>query len=135
MENRIDVEEIMNQIRADIKEKGYKESDLNFTDIAIKEREAVLANSFNRMEYSNSLSRANAYVNPGFYSTNIGSGIKGIVKKVIRKAIAPIMLPVCERQEIYNAASVRTLNQLNFYINELEARISELETEIQSLKK
>lgn len=135
MENRIDVEEIMNQIRADIKEKGYKESDLSFTDIAIKEREAVLVNRFDKTEFLNSLHQANAYVNPGFYNINIGNGIKGVLKKIIRKAIAPIMLPVCERQEIYNAASVRTLNQLNLYVNELETRISELETEIESLKK
>lgn len=135
MSEKIDVQKIMEQIREEIKEKGYKESDLSFYDIEIKDRESVLTNTFNKNEYTNCLNQANSFVNPGFYSTNIGSGIKGFIKKIIRKIISPIMMPVCERQEMYNSASVRTLNQINLYINDLEDRIVELEKEIDSLKK
>jgi hypothetical protein len=135
MENQIDVQEIMEKIREEIKEKGYKESDLSFTDIEVKERDEILTNIFDKNEYMHSLSQANAYVNLGFYSTNIGNGIKAVIKKIIRKLIAPIMLPVCERQETYNASSVRTLNQMNLYIRELETKISDLEKEINKLKK
>lgn len=134
MDNQIDVQKIMEQIREEIKEKGYKESDLSFSDIEIKEKCEILTNRFDENEYINCLNQANSYASSVFYSINVGNGLKGLIKRVIRRLISPIMVPVCERQEIYNASSVRTLNQMNLYMTELEKRVIDLEKEVDKLK-
>ena len=123
----IDVEKIMEEIRQEIKEKGYKESDLSFQDIPVsKVVNEIIRQEYSPQEFQNLLRQMNGSTNTHFYRP-VGGGIKGFVKKVVRKLIAPIVLPVCEEQELFNSLTVQTMNQMQLYIELQEKRINELE--------
>lgn len=123
----INIEEIMQEIRAEIKEKGYKESDLSFQDIAIPKEDTVLLTEYNENELKNCLHSANAYTRVDYYRPIEGNGIKAVGKKLVRKLIKPVVYHLCVSQETFNANTAKTLNQMNLYIQKLEERIAELE--------
>ena len=123
----INVEKIMEEIREDIKKKGYKESDLSFNDIPIKDSEEVLVGQFNASELERTLHNANVGVRVDFYKPIEGNALKRVIKKFIRKIMKPILYHLCESQERYNANVAQTLNQLYLYIQKQEAHINDLE--------
>lgn len=127
MDGKIDVQEIMEQIRAEIKEKGYKKSDLSFQDIPVStDVNEIIRQEYSPQEFQNLLHQMNCSTNTHFYRP-VGGGLKGFVKKVVRKFLAPIVLPVCEEQELFNSLMVQTMNQMQLYIELQEKRIDELE--------
>ena len=131
MEN-IDIEKIMEEIRQEIKEKGYKESDLSFSDIPITDQ-ADIEESYNEQVLLENIRGANQSTRVDFYKP-IDGGIKGLIKKIIRKMVKPIILHLCQEQEIFNAYTVRTINQLYSYNKQLEKRIEDLEKIIEKNK-
>ena len=48
--------------------------------------------------------------------------------------VKPIILHLCQEQEIFNAYTVRTINQLYSYNKQLEKRIEDLEKIIEKNK-
>lgn len=127
----IDIEEIMQEIRAEIKEKGYKESDLSFHDIPIKsQNEVMIEEQFSEQRLQELLHLVNVSTNVNYYRNFTGNIIKTFIKKVIRKILAPLILPLCQEQEQYNSSVTRTLNQMYQYMRIQEKRIEELETMI-----
>ncbi len=125
MEN-INIEQIMEEIRAEIKEKGYKESDLSFQDIPV-EQKLVAAEQYNAQQLSDSLRVANMYTRVDYYRPITGHGLKTTIKKAIRKILKPLLLPICQNQEQFNAGAVQTMNQMHQYMLLQEKRIDELE--------
>lgn len=123
----INVEKIMEEIREDIKRKGYKESDLSFNDIPIKDSEELLVGQFNANELERTLHNANVGVRVDFYKPIEGNALKKATKKLIRKIMKPVLYHLCESQERYNANVAQTLNQLYLYIQKQEAHINDLE--------
>ncbi len=123
----INVEKIMEEIREDIKKKGYKESDLSFNDIPIKDSEEVLVGQFNASELERTLHNANVGVRVDFYKPIEGNALKKAIKKLVRKIMKPVLYHLCESQERYNANVAQTLNQLYLYIQKQEAHINDLE--------
>lgn len=123
----INVEKIMEEIRAEIKEKGYKESDLSFNDIPVREQKNELQEEFDTDMLKNLLHAANTHTRVDYYKPITDTGLKGIIKKAIRKILKPLILPLCMDQESYNSMSVQTLNQLYLYIQMQDQRITELE--------
>lgn len=130
----INIEEIMQEIRAEIKEKGYKESDLSFQDIEIPKVDTASLTEYNEGEMGNSLHMVNAYTRVDYYRPIEGNGIKSFCKKIVRKLVKPIIYHLCVSQETFNSNTARTLNQMNLHIQELEARIKELETMLDERK-
>ena len=130
----INIDEIMQEIRAEIKEKGYKESDLSFQDIEIPKTDVVFLAEYNEGELENALHIANAYTRVDYYRPIEGNGIKAICKKIVRKLAKPIIYHLCVSQETFNSNTVKTLNQMNLYIQKLEARNKELETMLDERK-
>ena len=128
--NDIDVEQIMSEIRAEIKAKGYKSSDLRFTDIAIKNPE-----NFDRDSLSRTLSEAGAKWQVDLYPTVSGGAFKRLVKKTIRKLVRPSFYGTMRKQESFNMNAVSTLSEMNKWMRELESRIAELEKKIEREEK
>lgn len=123
----INVEKIMEEIREDIKRKGYKESDLSFNDIPIKDSGELLVGQFNASELERTLHNANVGVRVDFYKPIEGNALKKAIKKLVRKIMKPVLYHLCESQERYNANVAQTLNQLYLYIQKQEAHINDLE--------
>ena len=129
---KIDVEKIMDEIRQEIKEKGYTNDLLSFQDVEI-ESDAAKA-EFDMNEMKNCVQAANMSARVEYYHQMIPHrGLKNIVKIVLRKILRFLLLPLLEEQNRYNADSVRTINQLTRYVEEQLQKNHEYEEEIRRL--
>lgn len=127
----IDIEKIMQEIRQDIKEKGYTNDMLSFDDI-------VIENGTDRTmeEYLDTL---NDLWNIQPYKVLVsGHGILGklkvFLKKIIRKTIKFYIEPITIEQNEFNANNVKFLNKFFSYMEMNNRKIEMLEREIEILK-
>lgn len=111
MENKINIEEIMAQIKAEIAEKGLTPDMLSFEDVPYKkpvqaaaDPGASLADAADAFAYVNS----HHYVQP--YKPLPGNPLAVFIKKVIRKLTKFYVEPVVFEQNSFNAATVNILN-------------------------
>jgi methyl-accepting chemotaxis protein len=113
--NTIDVEKIMEEIRAEIKEKGYTSDMLSFQDV---QHTVVEEYSYNEAEYLELVRRLNtdAYV-PWYRDLGV-NGVKRFVKKVIRRMISFVVAPMSEEQNRFNSEVCQAVNQLQGYIEQ-----------------
>lgn len=139
-ENSICIEEIMNEIRAEIKEKGYNSSMLSFEDIkcdtSLNDREAVNNDDFSKnLQYVN----LNCSVQP--YKELSGNKLIVLFRKILRKLIKFYIEPVVEDQNQLNIRFVRMFNFVESRIkseqsvsdvNELAKQVSDLEIRMKS---
>lgn len=133
--NEINVEEIMEQIRREIKEKGYENDILSFDDVEADEGNVVLHDSFDEDVFTKEVMGLNHSWSVQTYRDLGSRGPVGFVKKVIRKCIRFYVDPVVEDQNQFNANLVRTVNLLNCYVREQNETINVLKKEIIELKK
>lgn len=94
----INVEVIMAEIRKEIKEKEYKESDLSFNDkwkITNNTGDDIANLKIHLEQLSNS-----KYI--PFYRELSGNSIVRLIKKIIRKMTAFLIWPIIEEQNRYN---------------------------------
>lgn len=111
MENKINIEEIMAQIKREIEEKGLTPDMLSFEDVPYKkpvqaaaEPGSSLSDAGEAFAYVN----AHHYVQP--YKPLAGNPLKVFFKKVIRKLTKFYVEPVVFEQNSFNAAAVNILN-------------------------
>lgn len=110
MEN-INIEEIMAQIKREIKEKGLTPDMLSFEDVpyskpvqVTREGGSSLADADDALAHMN----AHYYVQP--YKPIAGNPLKVFIKKVIRKLTKFYVEPVVFEQNEFNANTVSVLN-------------------------
>lgn len=101
----INIEEIMAEIRRDIKEKGLIADMLSFEDVPYRSS-AQGGNAEQALEYL----RANYYIQP--YKELKGNPVKVFIKKVIRKLVKFYVEPVVFEQDDFNANAVTVLSSL-----------------------
>ncbi len=121
----INVEEIMEQIREEIREKGYREEDLSFNDVPLQKMGSEMM-QFDEKTMLSYLSNAKQTYRVDFYKP-IEGGLKGFMKKLVRKLAKPILLHLCQEQEEFNSSSIKAMEQLYAYNKVLEDRIDHLE--------
>lgn len=138
MSYQIDIEEIMKEIRQNIKERGYDKEPLSFEDIAIPEAPRQVRSQVNMEALVNELEFLNNnWNNPANVPVNGGNPIGSFLKKIVRKCTAFIVRPIVNFQNDYNASNVRCLNQMRVCVAEMEfykARIEQLEKELEQIK-
>ena len=134
MENNINVEEIMKQIKADINAKGYTNDLLSFDDVIV-DVSSMNVVKIDRLQFNEDLYVANHEWNVNPYRPLQGGKLRVFVRKVIRKLVYFFVEPIVMAQDGFNASVVRMMNQMSCYIDqkdkeieELKARISELES-------
>lgn len=140
----INVEEIMQQIRDEIKEKGYKEEMLSFSDLTVG-KDDLSVRRFNKTMFNESLDFLNRgwKVQPYrmFDVRSLKSKITTFGKKVIRKFIKFYIEPITADQNRFNASVVRLFNLMQCYMKEnreneqLQSQVKQLLTEQEKLKK
>lgn len=111
MENKINIEEIMAQIKREIEEKGLTPDMLSFEDVPYKKPVQVSAEtgaSLSAADEALAYVNAHHYIQP--YKPLAGNPIKVFIKKVIRKLTKFYVEPVVFEQNSFNAAAVNVLN-------------------------
>lgn len=97
----INVEQIMEEIRAEIKAKGYKASDLNFEDewdiTSISKQKNETLNRLNDL-----LAQIESTKELHYYSEIKGFFIKRFIKRFTRKMVKFLIFPIVEEQNRFN---------------------------------
>ncbi len=130
----VNIEEIMDGIRAEIKEKGYTSDMLSFEDVA-----AVTAvplgdsDKFDPTEFSGIVSYLDANSTVAVNIPPKGNFIVIFIKKVIRKLI---IRPIAHQQSEYNVYSARAFTMLKSYVESLPSpdKITELANKVELLE-
>lgn len=129
----INIEKIMEEIRNEIKDKGYTNDMLSFNDVQVDSTD-VNVNKFDKVVFNEELYTLNTLWNIQLYH-NLGDakGIKSkiivFIKRVIRKCVKFYIEPIINEQSTFNATAVRTFNLLNCYITEQTKLESDQEDE------
>ena len=117
----LNIEDIMSEIRADIREKGLTGDMLSFADIPCD------ANPRNRAEQfdPDQLQQNVSYVSDHFKLTPdkplSGNGIARFFKKAVRKMIRFYAEPIADDQSALNANTAQAIQQLELYIQDAQA--------------
>ena len=139
MNNEINVEEIMKEIRQNIKDRGYDKEPLSFEDVVISEPAVQEDVKFNIDEFFSQLNYMNRNWNNSLNASIESRNAVGVlVKKIIRKCTRFIVFPIVNFQNAYNVSNVRCINQIKEYIlllEEYRKKIEQLEREVENLKK
>lgn len=156
--SEINTEKIMSEIRENISKRGYSDNVLDFEDVTLTRAVSQECKfDIEELERDTDLANSSYIVHYG----NI-SGRGTIVKRLVRKAVNFLLLPIVTQQTQFNASVVRSLNQIRNYftaqrdnqnekpsvvffnerqddqrdilINELATRIAVLEEQVQLLE-
>jgi hypothetical protein len=123
--NEISTERIMTEIRRNIERRGYTKECLRFDDVVlpseVKDSTPVVSHSagFSEGEFELQVNLMNSSCSVPI-NTNIEEGnfIKRFMKKISRKMVMWLLKPVVDYQNNFNAATVRTMNQVFRYVKE-----------------
>lgn len=118
---QINIEEIMEQIREEIKEKGYTADMLSFEDLPMHEECDV--DILEQM-------RSTFYLE---WRRPLPSGIKGIIKRIICKCIGFVVAPITEDQTMYNRELLSLIEQQNLLMDKQQKEMKDLEKIIKNL--
>ena len=110
MDNKtIHIEEIMQNIWKEIKEKGLSSDMLSFEDVPYQKPDAAV-NGAGSEEVKNSLVYLNGHYNVQPYKPLGGNPLFVFIKKVLRKLMKFYIEPIVNDQNNFNANVVRVLN-------------------------
>lgn len=132
MASTINVEKIMEEIRADIKEKGYTEDMLSFQDV---KKVQATGFQYNEQECINLVNCVNRDAFIPWYRDLGQGGVKGFFKKVIRKMLVFLIAPMSDEQNRFNSDVTQTLNQFMGYIDMQNNQIEKYKKDIQLLER
>ena len=123
-QEQINIEDIMQEIRAEIREKGYADNEIPFSDIAclVGGTEVPIA----MMDESRTVL---AYRDISSTRKGVGKLIT-FVKKVIRKMVCFYVEPLVDDQNRFNELTTKVVAQTVRRYNDDDARIEELEKKI-----
>lgn len=141
--NKIDVDEIMQQIRAEIKEKGLDSSMLSFEDVPFDKEVSHADSEFRIGSLLQSVEYLNIRNQIEPYKPITGNPAAVFVKKVIRKLVKFYFLPVITEQNALNHHTANAVQQLSSYVSAdsavdvkaLEAKVEEMELILAANKK
>ena len=142
MEKEFNIEEVMDEIRKEIKENGLTSDILSFSDVVSVS--VADEDSFSKAGLDNCLANlSDSYVIPESRHIS-GNPIVVFIKKVIRKLTRFYVRPIVDAQTEFNAYTVQTANMLSRYVydelenpkeKQLEKKIDLLEQKLQTVVK
>ena len=135
----INTEEIMKQIRAEIKEKGLDSSMLSFEEIPFAQEVSHADKNFHPASLQQSAEYLSIRNQIEAYKPIEGNFLVVFIKKVIRKLVKFYIMPIMTEQNALNLHTANAVQQMNNYIQDrqesdkidisaLVSRIDELET-------
>jgi len=139
MDNNIDkinVEEIMAEIKRDIKEKGYKNDDISFSEVMPCTSYTPLTHSNMLDENVRNLMNIRGVVSYKVLKSNRSIGFIIIfVKKIIRKLVKFYIEPIVYDQNQINSLAAISIKDIYMEVESLRKNVEFLEEEIDRLKK
>ena len=134
MENReINIEEIMDGIKAEIKEKGYTADMLSFEDVT--KISVISVDGFDQGAFSGIVSYMNSSYTLPISKPVAGNRIKRFIKKILRKIARFMLRPVVEHQSEYNCYSAKGFAMLEDHIKSVNGKVALLEAKLESSEK
>ena len=131
----VDVEKIMEEIRQEIKEKGYNDSMLSFRDVDGSEQlKELTSDVFDLGEMERVVQQINMRSHLELYHPVEGSAFANFFKKVIRRLCRFMLIPIVDHQNAYNSSAAQSMNQALSYIKEQQKIIANLEERIKALE-
>jgi hypothetical protein len=131
----INIDEIMQQIRAEIKEKGLDSSMLSFDDVPFERETGHTETTFSLPSLTQSAEYLNVRNQIEPYKPIDGNPIVVFVKKVIRKLMKFYIMPVVTEQNALNYHCSNAVSQVSAYMNRnAGVDIVALAAEVEELK-
>ena len=129
----VNIESVMNEIRAEIREKGYTSDMLSFKEVVSVTPVATGTPSLEDLQ------GAIVYLNDSYYILEsipvTGNIFVRFIKKILRKLLRFYVKPIVMSQNDFNALCVRAFNDLNAYVSEAsKTNMSELENKLNILE-
>ncbi|MCC8050008.1 MAG: hypothetical protein LIO99_13600 [Clostridiales bacterium] len=120
----VNIEAILEEIRTEIKDKGYKKADLSFDDIAIQKpvEESPVDVLAQEMGYLNE-----NYLHDTSIPFEAGNIVSKVMKKCIRKMVRFMFWPVLSFQNRFNASTVASLNIFVARMEQMDRRLDKIE--------
>ena len=132
---KIDVEKIMDEIRQEIREKGYDASMLSFQDVDGEDELSLgQEEKFRLEELERRVQEASLRAEVPWYYQAEGSLPVRLMKKVIRKLIRFAYVPIVENQNRENQVLAQSLRQLLAYVKEQQERVEILEKRLEAVE-
>lgn len=139
----IDVEKIMEEIRQEIRDKGYKEEDLDFSDIAITSARTVTA-GYDQEELERQAAYLNANSQNPIYFPLSGNPVKVFFQKALRRCFLFVIFQAFQFQNKFNSSVTCFLNQVRNYqvenadlrekVQQQQERLDMLQKELETLQ-
>lgn len=117
----INVEKIMQEIREQIKEKGYTNDMLSFTEVQARN---VVFCEYNENTYAGILHDLGVLAYVPWYRDLSKNAIKGFVQKVIRKFCSFFVAPISDQQSQFNDRVAKGFGQIAGYMEQSENQIN-----------
>jgi len=131
-DSNINIESIMQEIKAEIKENGYTNDLLSFNDIVI-DTSGMNASNFDKIAFNEEIYTVNHTWNVQAYRVLSGSKIALLFKKAMRKMVYFFVEPIVLEQDGFNASVVRLMNQMNCYVDETKEQNEVLKKQVEEL--
>lgn len=134
----INVEEIMQEIREEIKAKGMEDQKLEFADVSMVESSLELPEKYDPDMMQKELLNLNNLWDTSLEEVRSKNPVKKAVKKVLQKAVGVIVRSHITEQTIFNASVVHSINMLNCLAKEnvdLKMEVESLKEQVEQLSK
>jgi len=137
MENNgqtIDVKQIMEEIRREIKDKGYKNEDISFSDIPMSGSRSAMPYSDQFIKNFSALREQHSVIaKRTLVSNRVFGSLIIAVKKIIRKLMSFYIEPIVADQNAINSLSVACIVEMHLEMESMRNRIELLEKKNESL--
>ena len=125
MREKVNIEQIMAEIKEEIARKGISLDIQDFS--AASEKPVMEIEPFDMNDFQQNVLAVERSYQVECYAPIVGNPLIKLVKRVVRKMVNFIISPLVEDQNAFNQAAAKTIFSLRSYVHELEKRIGELE--------
>lgn len=135
---QINTEEIMKEIKAQIKERGYSRSELKFADVVKKGESALgeIPDYFEIQNFDLTVEQMDVRKEVQCWRPLYGNALTVFVKKFIRKLVKFYVEPIIKSQNEFNFYTTSAMAQLRAkYEEEQDMKLLEMQERIDELEK
>ena len=134
--NEINVEKIMNEIRAQIPAQESDWATLRFEDIPLENAgEGSGTSAFEKRNFEKAVSALAAAEQVTFFHPIPGGKVKRFVKRVLRKLIRFCVEPICQDISAFHALLLRVFRELRCFVTETVAQNRRRDVELEQLRR
>ena len=133
--NEINVEKIMNEIRAQIPAQESDWATLRFEDIPLENAgEGSGTSAFEKRNFEKAVSALAAAEQVTFFHPIPGGKVKRFVKRVLRKLIRFCVEPICAEVTDFHKRVARSLQHMRRFVSQYRAESLRREEELEALR-